>query len=131
MERPRLILDSGALSALASRQKPVRALIERVLLAGGDLVVPSVVVAESTVGDGRDASINVVLKAIGVDALDEPTARAAGRLRAKRRLARGGTIDAIVIATADDVPGSSVLTGDPDDLRPLASEQGRTTVVGL
>jgi hypothetical protein len=95
------------------------------------VIVPTVVLAESTTGDGaRDANVNRVLKDLRLVSLDERLARVTAALRYARS-AGTGTIDAAVIATADAVPGTRVLTGDLADLRPLAAVAGRTTVVSL
>jgi predicted nucleic acid-binding protein len=108
----RLCLDSGAL--------------------GVDVIVPTVVLAESTTGDGaRDANVNRVLKELRLVSLDERLARATAALRYARRNGGTGTIDAAVIATADAIPGTRVLTGDLANLRPLAAVAGRTTVVSF
>ncbi len=128
----RVILDSGALSALADGNKAVRLYLLRELGDSGDLVVPAVVVTESTTGDPRrDHSVNVQLQAAGVHSIDEPIARSAAQIRYRRGLSRAGTIDALVVATADAVPGSVILTGDPGDLTPLAQERGRSRVVAI
>jgi predicted nucleic acid-binding protein len=75
--------------------------------------------------------VNRVLKELQLVSLDERLARAAAVLRYARRRAGAGTVDAAVIATADIVPGTRVLTGDLADLGPLAAVTGRTAVVSL
>lgn len=128
----RLCLDSGALTAFAQKARPLRAAIREALANGVDVIVPTVVLAESTTGDGaRDANVNRVLKELRLVSLDERLARATAALRYARRNPGAGTIDAAVIATADAIPGTRVLTGDLADLRPLAAVAGRTTVVSL
>jgi len=52
-------------------------------------------------------------------------------LRHALRRRRVGTIDAIVVACADDVVGSLILTSDRADLAPLAAERSRSRVVSL
>ena len=128
----RLCLDSGALSALAQKIRPLRVAVREALAHGIDVIVPTVVLAESTTGDGaRDANVNRVLKELRSVDLDERLARATAVLRHARRSAGAGTIDAAVIATADVIPGTRVLSGDLADLRPLAAVTGRTTVVSF
>jgi predicted nucleic acid-binding protein len=91
-----------------------------------------VVIAESTTGDAaRDARVDRVLNVLDIVPADEGIARRAGALRHATRARRGGTIDAIVVATADRVTGSLVLTGDAGDLRHLAAVGGTTLVVSL
>jgi hypothetical protein len=51
--------------------------------------------------------------------------------REPRRRAQADTIDAMVVATANEVPGSLIVTSDFDDLRPLASERGVSRVIAL
>jgi hypothetical protein len=95
------------------------------------VIVPTVVVAESTTdGGGRDASVNRLLKALLISDCDMATARSAAALRF---LASAGprTIDAIVVATADRIPGSIVLTGDPADLGALARVRRLSRVVDI
>lgn len=77
------------------------------------------VLAESTTGAARsDANINRLLKSCELDPIvAERTARRAGHLRARAR--RGSAVDALLVAVAE--PGGTVLTGDPDDLEPLAA----------
>jgi hypothetical protein len=90
-----------------------------------------VVVAESTTdGGGRDVNVNRLLKTLLVADCDMATARSAAALRFLAR-AGPGTIDAIVVATADRMPGSIVLTGDPTDLSTLASVRRRSRVVDI
>jgi hypothetical protein len=74
---------------------------------------------------GPDANSNRLIKACDVVAeLTEPTARRAAELRF--RAGRGSAADAIVIAVAE--PGGHVLTGDPEDLRALATYARGVTV---
>jgi uncharacterized protein (UPF0262 family) len=69
---------------------------------GASVVVPAVVVAESLSGAAsRDARTNAVLRRTTIIEIDEKLARSAADLRHRRRLRRGGTIDAIVMACAD------------------------------
>jgi len=81
-------------------------------------VLPSSVLIECLTGDGhRDAGTNRLVKTCDVVAeVPIALARRAATLRTAAR--RGSAVDALVVATAE--PGGVVLTGDPDDLRPLA-----------
>ena len=127
-----VILDSGALSALAESKQPVRFAIRQAVRSGADVLVPTVVVAESTTGNARlDANVNRTLKSLALIDLDERIARDAAAMRFANRMSASGTVDAIVVATADRIPGSYVLTGDADDLRRLAAVANRTKVVPL
>ena len=124
----RIILDSGALSAFAAEKGNLRIVLRKAMATGTAVLVPAPVVSETITGNGpRDARVNQVLKPCTVIALDESLARAAGALRYRRP--RSGAIDAMVVACGDAVPDSIIITGDPDDLRPLAAERGRSIVV--
>ncbi len=117
---PRLILDSGGVSALSQRRSAVLRLIER--LGEARLwppVVPTSVLVECLHGDDAyDAVTNQFLKSCVIEA-DFPLrlARRAAALRTAAR--RGSAVDAIVVACAE--PGGTVLTSDPGDLEALAS----------
>ncbi|MGH8933437.1 MAG: PIN domain-containing protein [Egibacteraceae bacterium] len=126
------VLDSGALSAWAERDRRVLAVLEAVRRAGGYAVVPTVVVAESTTGrPGRDATVNLRLKGCVLDSCDEGRARRAAALRYACGVPdRVSIVDAVVVASAEAV-GGRVLTGDPRDLRRLAAVATRLDVVAL
>jgi predicted nucleic acid-binding protein len=127
----RIVLDSGALSSFAEESRMLRTALRGAFLnPRTQLVVPTVVIAEATTGDHRrDAGVNNALKETLLLDLDVRTARSAAFLRHARRRRGAGTIDAIVVATADLIPGSEVVTTDPNDLGPLASVHGRTRIV--
>ena len=132
MARNRIVLDSGALSYLAEKDARFRATVHHALSSGVAIVVPTAVIAEATTGDHRrDAGVNRALKKTVLVPLDVHIARSAAVLRHAYRRAGAGTIDAIVVATADIFPGTRVLTGDPTDLTLLASVRCRTRVVSL
>jgi predicted nucleic acid-binding protein len=132
LEKNRLVLDSGALSAVAEKSEQLRVAARQALAQSTEVVVPTVVIAESTTGHGgRDARVNHLLRAVVIAPLDEVLARQAARLRHATRSRRGGTIDAIVVATADRVPGSQLLTGDTRDIRHLAAVTNKTVVVSI
>lgn len=122
-----LIVDSGGLSYLATRNQDAAATI-RVFLRDGlwPPVVPSVVLAESITGRQRnDANVNRLLKTCDVvEELPEALARRAGELRFRAR--RGSAVDSILVATAE--PAGTVLTGDDEDLSALASHADRVTI---
>lgn len=127
-----VVLDSGALSAWAARDRRVLAALEAVRRAGGHVVVPTVVIAESTTGRAdRDATVNHRVKGCVVDPCDEPRARRAAGLRFETGAAGDiSVVDAVVAATGE-ATGAQVLTGDPGDLRRLATGNPRLEVVGL
>lgn len=115
-----LVLDSGGLSRLSQRSRRAAALIDALRSENlWPLVVPTVVLAESTTGAARtDTNINRLLKSCDVEPIvAERTARRAGYLRARART--GSAVDALLVAMAE--PGGTVLTGDPEDLEALAA----------
>jgi hypothetical protein len=122
-----LVLDSGAVARLARRNRQNAATITVLGREGlWPPVVPSLVVVESVTGRaGADANTNRLLKTCDiVTELPEAIARRAAQLRFRAK--RGSAVDAVVVATAE--PGGSVLTGDREDLRALASYAEHVTV---
>ncbi len=116
----RLILDAGAVIALSRGDQRARAFIARAVELSAPVEIPVVVVAETVRGGPRDAPVNRVLKAIGeVPPATEALARTAGRLLGRARSSE--TIDALVVAQAVASGGAQILTGDVDDLAPLAA----------
>lgn len=124
----RLILDSGAVVALARRDPTARAYLERALSQSDLVVVPAVVIAATTRGGGHDAPVNQVIKAVNeVTPVTEETARQAGRLLSKSSR-RGMTIDALVAAEAVAKAPAVVLTSDPKDMSELLQQHRQVRV---
>lgn len=124
----RLILDSGALIALAKGDTRARAYLQQALRLGILIEVPAVVLAETLRGGARDAPIHRVLNA--VQRIVDTSAnhgRKAGELLGSAQ--SKATIDAIVVAHAALAGHSCVLTGDPDDLRKLADASTQTVQI--
>jgi predicted nucleic acid-binding protein len=116
----RLILDSGAVIALSRNDQRARAALTAAWDAGVEVVIPSVVIAETVRGSAKDALVNRVIKAVGeVIVAGEETGRFAGALLESAR--SSSTVDALVVASAIELGGGVVLTGDPDDLGALAT----------
>lgn len=125
-----VVVDAGALSALATADPRMVAIAEATQRAGGALIVPTVVIAESTSGRGsRDAKVNRVLNKAVKDSCDEQIARRAAGLRHAAEMGRHASIDAIVVATAEATSGRRVATEDPEDLRRLAAAADHVRVV--
>jgi hypothetical protein len=118
----RLVLDAGAIFALARGDGDTRAAPERARREGYVVVIPTPVLAQVHRG-GRDRTwIDRVVNA--VDAL-LPTSAAVAR-RAGELMARSDTsdaVDAIVAAEARMSTPALILTSDPDDLRRLVDGQ--------
>jgi predicted nucleic acid-binding protein len=126
----RLILDSGAVIALARQDARARAALTATWEVGADVIVPAVVVAETVRGDARDAPVNRILNAVGnVAPATEAAARTAGALLARANSA--ATIDALVVAEAVHRGGGVVLTGDAADLGSLAAPHAEVVIQSL
>ena len=126
---PRLILDSGAIIGWSRGDARTRAIIREAIARHWELRVPVVVLAETLRGGARDAPVNRVLKAVGTTATAPDTGRAAGRLLG--RTGGSNTADALVAAEALALPGSTVLTSDPDDLRALLSDHNSIEIQAI
>jgi predicted nucleic acid-binding protein len=125
-----LILDSGAVLALAAMRPNAQAAFDRALSARTPVVVPAVVVAEVARGGGpRDATVNRVLKTVEITPVTEAVARTAGRLLAAA--GSSATIDALVVAEGMVHHHATVLTSDLGDLRALAAAHPGVVVRGL
>ncbi len=116
----RLILDSGAVIGLSRGDVRARAFVARAIELGAPVEVPVVVVAETVRGGPRDAPVNRVLKAVDeVPEATEALGRTAGRLLGEAK--SSATVDSLIVAQAVAAGGAHILTGDPDDLEPLAA----------
>ncbi|MES1211789.1 MAG: type II toxin-antitoxin system VapC family toxin [Acidobacteriota bacterium] len=116
----RLILDSGAVIALARGDQRARAFLARALEVMASVEIPVVVVAETLRGGPRDAPVHRILKAVGaIPDAREAHGRIAGQLLGMARSAH--TIDALVVAQAVEAGGACILTGDREDLEHLAA----------
>jgi hypothetical protein len=123
-----LILDSGAVSALASDRARLFELRRRGLLPAQ---LPTVVLTEALTGDPRrDIAANRLIGVCQVREVTEPLAREAARLRtATGRAAQISATDAVVVALAGDCASPVVLTGDVRDLAALAERSMRPVTV--
>jgi predicted nucleic acid-binding protein len=129
-----LVLDTEALSALASRRRTdetrrVRALLVEALARNADVVVPTAVLAQLYRGDASDASVDRVLSGRGLRTITSGRriVRIAGGLRHRDRLDSCHVVDCIVVGTAVRLGGGVIATGDPADLSRLA--RGHSNVV--
>lgn len=126
---PRLILDSGAVISWSRGDARTRATLREALARQLELRVPVIVLAETLRGGARDAPVNRVLKAVGTAATMPGTGREAGQLLG--RTGGTNTADALVAAEALEIPGSTIVTGDPDDLRALLADQDGTGIQAI
>ena len=124
-----LVLDSGAVSRLANRQRAaalVRQLIEADLWPPH---VPTVVLVECLTGHpGKDTPTHRLLKDCVVEeVVPSSLARRAAHLRTAA--GRGSAVDAVVVACAE--PSGTVLTSDPVDLAALAASASGVRIVRI
>jgi len=132
MEGDAIMLDAGALAALAHGNKTLRNAIKKDLTIGSNVFVSSAVLAQALTGDARrDVRINATLKRVLILGVDEPIARIAGMLRHKNRERNDDPVDAIVVATADTLPGARLFTTKPALLEPLAAIRRRCFIFGV
>ncbi len=126
-----LVLDSGAIIGLSRGDRRTRIQFDAANRNGADVIIPAVVLAETTRGNGpRDAPANLVLaQADVVGILEESDARVAGELLG--RADSNSTIDALVAAEAIRRSPSMVMTSDPDDLNELLTDYPAVSVQAI
>lgn len=126
----RLVLDSGAVIALARGEQRARAYIARARELSATVEVPVVVLAETIRGGPKDAAVHRVVNAVGsTPPADERHGRLAGALLGAARST--ATVDALVVAHAVARGGAVVLTGDPDDLSRLVARHPEVEIKSL
>jgi hypothetical protein len=100
-----------------------------VAASGGTVVVPTVIVVESTTGrPSDDSAVNHRLRRAQPDPclIDRARQAAALRFRSAREVSAA---DAIVAATAVNRPSSAVVTSDPADMQALLAAADRDVPV--
>lgn len=124
-----LILDAEAVTALAFKAER-RVLAERasaILRLAYEkralVRVPAPVLAEVSRGVRYDSAVNHLLNNPGVQVFDltRVVAQRAGHLLARLKLSSAHAVDAFVVATAAQFDRAVIATGDPDDMRRLAT----------
>ena len=131
MTSPRLgsvILDSGAISAIAEGNPRARAVLLRARRGGRLVVIPAPVLAEVYTGRPEHAHIDRVIVAVDCQ-LDTTAERAkqAGVLRSKSGVV--DVVDAIVVAeTAANLP-AVIVTSDRRDIEALVGAAGLRGIV--
>jgi hypothetical protein len=134
-----LILDAEAVHSLArSAERGVLAHRARAILGvaherGALVRVPAPVLAEVCRGPRFDAAVNHLLSGhgIGVCDLTRSVAQRAGALLARARLPSRHAVDAFVVATALEFGAAVIATGDPSDIRRLATPYKQLSVFSL
>ena len=120
---PSTVLDSDGLWAIARNDsEDARAALAASRRAGIPVLVPAAVLAETLIGDRRDARANQALKKLQIVPVTETIARSAAQLKCLAGVTGvAATIDAIVVATSAAAGGGLILTSDVEDIRALAS----------
>ncbi len=127
----RIILDSGAVIALAADNPRMRQFVERAIRQRTTVVIPAVVVTETTRGGPRDTRVNRVIKNVGhVTPVTEEIAREAGRLLGSPG-APTATVDALVVAEAGRGDAAVIVTGDVQDITALAAGYAHVRIYGV
>ena len=122
-----LTLDTGALIAAERNERNFWSFWAETVARGIVPVIPAGVLAQAWRGP-RQARLAQVVNACFVEPLDEALAKAAGELCGKAKLA--GVVDAALVASAAR-RGDAILTGDPRDLRRLASHTPGVQILKL
>lgn len=95
---------------------------------GFAVVVPVLVMMEALEHARSGARLNQVLAALDAElALEPAIARQVAGLKHRAHVA--SDTDAVVVLEALAVPGSAILTGDPDDIHALLEASGSAGVV--
>lgn len=138
MNGPVLVLDSEALSALASGRGPrfleVRGALRSAERNHRRVVTPAVVLAELYRGPRRNQIVDACLaRETGIDVrdTDRELARFVGGVLTGANAGSEHLADAHVVAVAVEAGRGVVLTGDPDDLLRLSSGSPQVTVAAL
>jgi predicted nucleic acid-binding protein len=133
-----VVLDAGALSALAGRperrNQEVRAALRAAARLDREVVVPAVILAELYRGPRHNQVVDACLSretGLRVRDTDRPLARLVGGVLAAADTGSRHLADAHVIAAAVEVGGGIALTTDPADLERLATAYRNVMVVGL
>lgn len=132
----KLVLDQGAVSALADRRSEAQRQVRRAMTAAHrlrrDVAVPTVILAELYRGGGRNQMVDSLLsretEALELRDTDRVLARLVGGVLAAAHSGSEDLADAHVVAVAVEAGGGVVLTIDEADLNRLADPY-RTIVV--
>ncbi len=116
-----LVLDSGALIALARNERPMWTRLKAAQMVGDLPVTHAGVLGQVWRGGPRQARLSQALAGVDVLPIDEALGRAAGELLSAAGLA--DVIDAAVVLISND--GDDIVTSDHDDFELLVSASGR------
>ena len=132
-----LVLDAEALSGFArqrgQRFREVRAALEAARRLQRDVVVPAVILAELYRGPGHNQVVDSCLSReswISVRDTDRAFARYVGAVLTAAGADSSDIADAHAVASAVEVGGGVILTGDEEDLDRLSAPYPNIRVVG-
>jgi len=137
VSRATLLLDADALSRLARNDRAMQPWLAVVAAGRAVMHVSAATLAEVVDGSARDAAVHrVVNTELTCEQVTEDIGFRAGRLRASataaRRKPRELTVDALVVATACDLPRPVViLTSDPGDIDLLLAADRTGAAAGI
>ncbi|MBI5496733.1 MAG: PIN domain-containing protein [Deltaproteobacteria bacterium] len=132
-----LLLDSEAISAPAhgppDRRDRVRALIQQMRKHQLPVAVVAAVLCEVVRGRSADAAAFSVFQRerVEVRPVDGRVGIRASRLLGRVQSGSALAVDAFVVAVADLAGGAVIATGDPDDMKRLATYANKTRVVDV
>jgi hypothetical protein len=134
-----LILDSEAFSQLARTNakrgvQPIREMVIAAFEEDIDVIVPAAVLAEQYRGGHHDQVVDSCLGQFGgvyVMNTTRELARKVGHILAAAGRGSEDHVDATVVASAIEVGGAVILTGDPEDLNALSERQAGVFVQPL
>ena len=113
-----LVLDAGAFVAVERDDRAAMARLRAAQRHGLDLRTSAIVLGQVwRSGEGRQARLERLLRAVDVRSVDERMGRRAGVLLA--RAGTGDPIDATVVLVAEN--GDRILTSDPTDIQRLVA----------
>jgi hypothetical protein len=121
-----LVLDAGAFVAVDRGDRAMAARLRVAERGGLELRSNGAVVAQVWRDpSGRQGELARLLRAVDVKPVDRRLGQAAGVLSGRAR--KGDAVDATVVVIAS--AGDRIITGDPGDIRALATASGRPILV--
>ena len=120
-----IVLDAGALIACERGSPVVLGMLAAAHRGDVRVRISAAVVAQVWRGGPRQALLARTLKGTTEVSLDPERARTIGELL--RAAGHRDVVDAAVVDVAEE--GDTIITGDPDDIVPLALGSGRTLLI--
>jgi hypothetical protein len=125
-----IVLDSGAVIGVVRGNRVIATMIEQALVHGVAVLLPPVVITQTIRGGGRDTRIHQLLnQGCIVPVAGLRVARRAGELLGET--GASDAADAQVAAHCLDAVPATLLTGDPDDMRPLLAGYPAVRIRGI